>query len=83
MKRQKLIDKLLTKPTDFTWAELSKVLSGFDYEQISAGKTGGSRTRFVHATLPPILLHKPHPKPILKRYQLEDIIHLLKQERLL
>ena len=83
MKRQKILERLLTKPTDFSWLELVKVLSGFGYEQFNAGKTSGSRVRFVHPTLPPILLHKPHPRPILKRYQLEDIIHLLKQEQLL
>ena len=82
-KREKLLDRFLTKPRDFTWEELNKVLNGFGYQQIGAGKTGGSRARFIHSTYPPIVLHKPHPKPILKRYQLEDIINLLKQEELL
>lgn len=82
-KRQKILDRLLSKPTDFTWIELTKVLNGFGYNQISAGKTGGSRIRFVHENYPPIILHKPHPKPILKRYQLEGIIDLLKQEKLI
>ena len=81
-KREKLLDRLLAKPTDFMWVELAKVLSSFGYTQISAGKTGGSRVRFVHENYPPIILHKPHPKPILKRYQLEGIIDLLKQEKL-
>ena len=81
--RNKLIDRLLSKPTDFTWDELLKLLNGFDYQQVSAGKTGGSRARFIHTYYPVITLHKPHPKPILKRYQLENIIELLKQEKLL
>lgn len=82
-KREKILDRLLRKPTDFTWVELTKVLNGFGYSQISAGKTGGSRVRFIHTNYPPIILHKPHPKPILKRYQLEGIIDLLKQEKLI
>ena len=82
-KQQKLIEKFLLKPKDFTWNELIKVLTGFGYKQISGGKTGGSRARFIHSEYPPIILHKPHPKPILKRYQLEDIINLLEQEELL
>lgn len=82
-KREKLLDRFLTKPTDFTWVELNKVLNGFGYEQMSFGKTGGARVRFIHKNYPPIILHKPHPKPILKRYQLEEIINLLKQEKLL
>lgn len=82
-KRDKLINRFLKKPTDFTWQELEKLLNGFGYQLISAGKTGGSRVRFVHRTHPPIILPKPHPKPVLKRYQLEDILGLLKQEGLL
>ena len=82
-KREKLLDRFLTKPKDFTWDELIKVLYGFGYKQISAGKTGGSRVRFVSLDYPPIILHKPHPRPVLKRYQLEDIVNLLKQEKLI
>lgn len=82
-KRDKLLDRFLTIPRDFTWNELVRILGSFGYKQISAGKTGGSRVRFVSPNCPPIILHKPHPKPILKRYQLEDIINLLRQEKLI
>jgi hypothetical protein len=81
-KLEKLIDKLLSKPKDFTWAELAKLLAGFGYEQIRIGKTGGSRMRFVNTDYPPIVLHRPHPKLVLRRYQLEEVINLLKQEML-
>jgi hypothetical protein len=82
-KREKLLDRFLTKPKDFTWDELAKVLSIFGYKQTSAGKTGGSRVRFISSNYPPIILHRPHPKPILKRYQLEEIINLLREEKLI
>ncbi|MCC2667326.1 MAG: hexulose-6-phosphate synthase [Gammaproteobacteria bacterium] len=82
-KQKKLTERLLLKPKDFTWNELEKVLASFGYKQISGGKTGGSRVRFIHPDYPPVILHKPHPKRILKRYQLEGIIDLLKQEKLL
>lgn len=82
-KRDKVIERLLSKPKDFTWAELNSVLASFGFKQIAAGKTGGSRVRFIHINHPPIIMHKPHPKPILKRYQLEGIINQLKQEGLL
>jgi hypothetical protein len=82
-KRDKLLDRFLTKPRDFTWNELVKLLNNFDYQQVSAGKTGGSRVRFIHSEYPPVVLHKPHPSSILKRYQIEEITHLLKQEGLL
>lgn len=82
-KQNKLIDRFLKKPTDFSWQELEKLLSNFGYRLNNSGKTSGSRVRFVHSKYPPIILHKPHPKPTLRRYQIEDIINLLKQERLL
>jgi hypothetical protein len=82
-KHKKLLARFLTKPTDFTWNELSRILHGLGYKQVSAGKTSGSRVRFISPDYPPIILHKPHPKPILKRYQLEDIINLLRQEKLI
>lgn len=82
-KQQKLIDRFLLKPKDFTWDELSKILASFGYKQVSVGKTGGSRVRFIHSEHPPITLHRPHPKPILKRYQLDGVLHLLRQENIL
>jgi hypothetical protein len=82
-KRDKLLNKFLSKPKDFTWQELIRFLGGFGYELVATGKTGGSRARFVHPDYPPITLHKPHPRPILKQYQVEAIIGLLKQEGLL
>jgi hypothetical protein len=82
-KREKALERLLGKPKDFTWDELLKVLTGFDYKQDNGGKTSGSRVRFIHTEYAPISLHKPHPKPVLKRYQIEDVINLLKQEKLI
>ena len=82
-KRDKLVERFIRKPADFTWQELEKLLGSFGYSINNAGKTSGSRVRFVHPKHPPITLHKPHPKPILKRYQMEDILNLLKQEDLL
>lgn len=81
-KQEKLISRFLSKPKDFSWHELAKLLGGLGYEESCAGKTSGSRARFLHPELPPIILHKPHPKPILKRYQIEDIANLLRQEGL-
>lgn len=82
-KRQKVIERFEAMPADFTWQELETMLSGFGYTQLKAGKTGGSRVKFMHETLPPIILHKPHPKPVLKRYQLEQIEETLRNEGLI
>jgi hypothetical protein len=78
-KIQKLIEKLLSNPTDFTWEELFKVLRSFGYEELKKGKTGGSRRKFADNTKHVISLHKPHPTNILKRYQIEDVVKALKE----
>lgn len=82
-KHNKLINRFSLKPKDFTWMELVKLLNGFGYELVTAGKTSGSRMRFIHDEYLTITLHKPHPEPVLKRYQIEQICELLKLEGLL
>lgn len=82
-RREKLLQRFLSRPHDFTWSELITLLGDFDYKLAKSGKTGGSRTRFKHPRRPPLILHKPHPKPILKRYQIDDLIQMLRIEGLL
>jgi len=78
-KIEKLIEKLLSNPADFTWEELIKILSHFEYREMKTGKTGGSRRKFVNDTKHLIALHKPHPANILKRYQMSDVVAKLKE----
>jgi hypothetical protein len=35
-KREKLIERFLTEPKDFSWEELVNILNGFGYEQCTA-----------------------------------------------
>ena len=49
----------------------------FGYEKENKGKTSGSRVMFMDEQKRKILLHKPHPGNVLKRYALEDIIEKL------
>lgn len=82
-KREKLIQRILSKPADFSWGELKSLLEGLGYYLGSGGKTGGSRVKFLHPQHPPVVMHKPHPAPVLKRYQIEQIIEFLRKEGLL
>lgn len=83
-KNDKLVLKFLSKPKDFTFSELVKLLNYFGYEEVPKGKTAGSRRAFVHFSTQHIIrLHKPHPGTILKGYQVENIIESLKKEGLL
>ena len=77
-KYDKLLARLLAQPTDFTWAELVRLLRLLDFTEQAAGKTGGSRRAFSHSTSGVIIrLHKPHPGNLLKQYQLKQLIQQL------
>ncbi len=77
-KIEKLIARVRASPTDFTWDELAKLLKHYGFDEISKGKTAGSRRAFVHPETKQIIrLHKPHPDSILKQYQLKEILELL------
>jgi hypothetical protein len=82
-KHEKLLKRFLSMPVDFTWQELQTLLAGFGYIQVKAGKTGGSRVRFDYQTGAPISLHRPHPAPFLKRYQIEQVVQVLRSEGLI
>ena len=78
-RREKLTERLLTRPSDFTFAELTTLLGHYGYAIAGAGKTGGSRVTFSNGSGDYIRLHKPHPRSILKLYQVEDVIKSLRE----
>jgi hypothetical protein len=78
-KQEKLFRRFLSKPKDFTYEELKTLLCGMGYREVSSGKTSGSRIAFYNESSQHVIrLHKPHPKNILKRYQLDLIEEELK-----
>lgn len=78
-----MLSRLLTQPSDFTWQELKTVMAHLGYKEYHAGNTSGSRVRFIQENYSDIMLHKPHPVPVLKKYQIKQIVDCLKKERLL
>jgi len=73
-KSEKLLKRFLSKPKDFTYDELRRLLKSFGYEEAKTGKTSGSGVAFINQKTRHIIrLHKPHPKPELKHYQLNDV----------
>lgn len=75
-KRQKALQRLLTKPTDFTWSELRSVMESFGYE---LKVTGGSGRKFVRPEAA-FVIHEPHPYKLLKAYQVRAVIEFLTKE---
>jgi hypothetical protein len=78
-RRDKLKRRFLTRPADFTYDEMSKLLKGFGYEETKTGKTAGSRVAFINNTSSHIIrLHKPHPGNIMKKYQMDLVEEALR-----
>jgi hypothetical protein len=75
--KQKLIDRFLGIPSDFHYEEMVKLLGYFGFEEVKKGKTSGSRVKFENREGVPILLHKPHPSGIMKKYQMKQIKEVL------
>ena len=80
---EKLIQRLKSKPKDFSFDEVEALLKYFDYFCLNKGKTSGSRVMFVSEEHGNILLHKPHPQKELKQYQIKQLLERLEQEGLI
>ena len=76
---EKLTMRLLSYPKDFTYIELKTFLLSLGYEEVQGT---GSRVCFSKGNHK-IKLHKPHPSPILKTYQLKMVIEILNTKGLL
>ncbi len=79
-KNEKLLQRLLSIPKDFTWEELVKLLALFGYIELKKGKTGGSRRKFADEKKNIIILHKPHTGNILKEYAIKQVIDHLNEK---
>lgn len=77
---EKLIERFFKVPADFTYAELVKVLSYFGYEEFNCGNTSGSAVSFVDKDKNVIVMHKPHPQKIVKRYAIRNAITKLRED---
>lgn len=79
-KEEKLMNRFLSFPTDFSYGELKAVLKIFGFKAVKTGKTGGSWVRFSNPeTGEKFTAHKPHPNNTVKRYVLEELYDLLKK----
>ncbi len=76
-KKEKLITRFLSMPSDFHYDEMVKLVNYFGFEEVKKGKTSGSRVKFINRQGISIMLHKPHPSGIMKKYQLKQIREVL------
>ena len=83
-KKDKLLERFLSIPKDFTYNELKTLLNSLGYEESNLGKTSGSRVVFFNARIMhKFKIHKPHPINIIKHYLLEFIVEELKSKNII
>ena len=81
--KEKLIQRLKSKPRDFTFEDAESLLNYLTYTRSNKGRTSGSRVMFVSDSHPPIMMHKPHPRKELLAYQVKQLVDILEQEGLI
>ena len=80
--KEKLIQRFVSQPKDFTWDELVRLFGIFGYEISNKGKTSGSRVILVNGESS-YTAHKPHPDSIIKSYVIKQVLEFLKNNELI
>lgn len=81
-KKEKLIARLLRRPTDFTFEEAVALFNMLGFTIDNKGRTSGSRVAFVKEDLQH-RIHKPHDTGAFKRYAIDDMIDFLTSNNLI
>lgn len=82
-KLEKQIERLKSKPRDYTYEEAKNLLNKLGFFENNKGKTSGSRVEFKDTYGRKIMLHKPHPSNIIKMYKVNDMLNDLIEWRLI
>ena len=80
---EKEIDRLKSKPKDYTFDEAKSLLNKLGFFENNKGITSGSRVEFKDLYGRKVTLHKPHPSNVIKTYQINKIVKDLKEWRLI
>lgn len=76
--KEKLIKRVRNNPKDFTFRELEELMRELGFQRTDSGKTSGSAVKFSNGEKA-LFLHRPHPRNVLKPYQVKDLINLLNE----
>ncbi len=78
--KEKLLNRLNSRPKDFTYQEAKTLLEYYNFIESSKGKTSGSRVAFIRASDKKIFyLHRPHPSNTLKSYIINSLIDFFEE----
>lgn len=76
----KLIERLKARPKDFTWNEFARLMRQCGYSEAKHGSSSGSRYKFISESGAVVSMHRPHPRGILKQYQIDQVIEHLEKK---
>ena len=80
-KTEKLLQRFISKPKDYTFDELRSLLKSLGYEESKTGKTSGSRVAFYNAKLDDMIkFHRPHPSQVVRQCYLREIQRQLRDK---
>lgn len=75
--KDKELARLASLPADYRWEEIEALLKALGYAKDT---NDGSRVKFFRvADQSIIVLHRPHPGNIMKRYMLKQILQKLRE----
>lgn len=82
--KEKLIERFLKLPKDFTFDELIRLFGIFGFEISNKGTTSGSRIEFVNEKKNiSYIAHKPHPSNIIKSYVMKQVLEFINNNKLI
>ena len=77
-KIEKAKDRIRSKPKDYTYTEAKSLLSQMGFNEVTKGRTSGSRVKYYRKRDNKIiLLHKPHPGDVMKPSTVKDLLEFL------
>ena len=77
-KISKAVERLKSKPSDLKWREVEHILVHYGYQML---KGDGSRLKCFHPDKMQVLnIHKPHNPPVLKEYQVKEVLARLRED---
>ena len=80
---EKEIERLKSKPKDYTYDEAKSLLNKLGFFEYNKGKTSGSRVEFKDKYGRKVTLHKPHPSNTIKPYVIKGMLNNLNEWRLI
>ncbi len=77
---EKMIERLKSCPSDYTYTEARALAKRFGYVEKNKGSTSGSRVLFYRENdSRKIMLQKPHPGDIMKQYAVRQLLANFKE----